>query len=155
MLDFIKPICNEQRYPRCLATLPAVKKLLDEARAHNMLVVYSGIPKVPMTDVVADVAPTGSEPYVQSFINKFLNTDLEKILKDKDIKTVIAVGVSAAGAVLSTSSDAAQRGFEVIVPVDGLSAQDTYYEQYTVWHVSHAPVIANHVTLTSIGMIKF
>ncbi len=155
MLDFIKPICNQQRYPRCLATLPAVKKLLDEARAHDMLVVYTGVPKVPISAVVPEVAAKGTEPYMQSFLDKFLRTDLEKVLKDKGIETVISVGVAAQGAVLTTSSEAAQRGFNVIVPVDGLSAQDTYYEQYSVWHLSHAPVIADHIALTSIDMIKF
>ena len=101
MLDFVQPICGHT--PRCIATLPAVKKLLDEARAHDMMVVYTGIPNVPESAVLPEVAPTGKEPYVQSFIDKFLNSDLEKILKDKGIKTVIAVGVSAVGAVLTLS----------------------------------------------------
>jgi nicotinamidase-related amidase len=153
MLDFVQPICGHT--PRCLATLPAVKKLLDEARAHDMMVIYTGIPNVPESAVLPEVAPTGKEPYVQSFIDKFLSTDLEKILKEKDIKTVIAVGVSAVGAVLTTSSHAAQSGFNVIVPADGLSAPDTYFEQYAVWHLTHAPVIPSHITLTSSSMIKF
>ncbi len=155
MLDFIKPICNAERYPRCVASLPTVKKLLDEARANKMLVVYTGIPKVPMSEVDAEVAPTGNEPYVQSFLDKFLNTDLEKILKDKGIKTVIAVGVSAQGAIITTSSEAAQRGFNVVVAVDGISANIPYAEQYVVWDLVNAPVIAPHITLTTIGMIKF
>ncbi|MGA3310182.1 MAG: cysteine hydrolase [Xanthobacteraceae bacterium] len=153
MLDFVNPICGHT--PRCVATLPAVKKLLDEARKSGTMVVYTGIPQVPMTEVVADLAPTGSEPYVQSFIDKFLNSDLEKILKDKGIKTVIAVGVSAVGAVMNTASHAAQIGFEVIVPADGLSAPDLYFEQYAVWQLTHAPVIPPHITLTSIDMMKF
>jgi nicotinamidase-related amidase len=153
MLDFVAPICGHT--PRCVATLPAVKKLLDEARAHDMMVVYTGIPNLPESAVVPEVAPTGKEPYVQSFIDKFLNSDLEKILKDKGIKTVIAVGVSAVGAVLNTSSHAAQIGFDVIVPADGLSAADTYFEQYAVWQLTHAPVIPPHIALTSVDMIKF
>ena len=43
----------------------------------------------------------------------FCNTDLEKILKDKGIKTVIAVGTSSNGAVLFTASGAAFRGMNV------------------------------------------
>jgi nicotinamidase-related amidase len=153
MLDFVNPICGHT--PRCLASVPAVKKLLEAARKSGTMVVYTGIPKLPATEVLPDLAPTGSEPYVQSFIDKFLNSDLEKILKDKGIKTVIAVGVSAVGAVMNTSSHAAQIGFEVIVPADGLSAPDLYFEQYAVWQLTHAPVIPPHITLTSIDMIKF
>ncbi len=153
MLDFVEPICGH--VPRCIASVPAVKKLLDEARAHGVMVVYTSIPNVPETAVLPALAPTGKEPFVQSYIDKFLNSDLEKILEDKGIKTVITVGVSAVGAVLNTASHAAQAGFEVVVPADGLSAPDLYFEQYTVWQLTHAPVIPPHIALTTVDMIKF
>jgi nicotinamidase-related amidase len=153
MLDFVQPICGH--IPRCLASVPTVKKLLDEARAHDVMVVYTSIPNLPATAVLPALAPTGKEPFVQSYIDKFLNSDLEKILKDKGIKTVITVGVSAVGAVLNTASHAAQAGFEVVVPADGLSAPDLYFEQYTVWQLTHAPVIPPHIALTTVDMIKF
>ncbi len=153
MLDFVAPICGHT--PRCVASLPAVKKLLDEARAHDVFVVYTGIPNLPESATMPEVAPTGKEPYVQSFIDKFLNSDLEKILKDKGIKTVITVGVSAVGAVMNTASHAAQIGFNVVVPADGLSAPNTYFEQYAVWQLTNAPVIPPHITLSTIDMVKF
>jgi len=153
MLDFVNPICGH--YPRCVASIPQVKKLLEGARKSGTTVIYSSVPKVPITEVLAAVAATGNEPFVQSFIDKFINSDLEAILKDKGIKTVIAVGTSAVGAVMNTASHAAQVGFEVIVPADGLSAPDLYFEQYAVWQLTHAPVIPPHITLTSIDMIKF
>ena len=52
--------------------------------------------------MIADVAPEAGEPHVLSGPDKFLHTDLEKIFKDKGIKTVIAVGTAANGAVLYT-----------------------------------------------------
>jgi nicotinamidase-related amidase len=153
MLDFVNPICGH--YPRCVASIPQVKKLLEGARNSGTMVVYTSIPKVPITEVLPDVAATGNEPFVQSFIDKFLNSDLEKVLKDKGIKTVITVGTSAVGAVMNTASHAAQVGFEVIAPADGLSAPDLYFEQYAVWQLTHAPVIPPHITLTMIDMVKF
>ena len=81
-----------------------------------------------------------------------VDTDLEKIIKDKGITTLIMVGQAAQGAVITTGSEAAQRGFKVIVAVDGIAAQDDYYEQYTVWHLGNAPLLANRVTLTSTDM---
>jgi nicotinamidase-related amidase len=155
VLDMIDPICNAKRYPRCLGTVPVVKKLLTDARAKGMMVVYTGIPHVGKTAINKELAPVGNEPYVQSFLDKFLHTDLEKILKDKGITTLIDVGVAAQGAVITTSSEAAQRGFKVIVPVDGMSAQMPYPEQYTAWHLANAPVIAPRITLTTADMIKF
>jgi len=60
--------------------------------------------------------------------------------------------------VLHTASQAALRGFKVVVPVDGMSSpnMDTLYtEQYTAWHLANAPVFGGRVTLTKVDMIKF
>lgn len=155
MLDFLHANCNPEHGKRCMATFPIVKKLLDEARAKQMLVVYTAFGKFTAKDVWADVAPNGSEPFVASFLDKFIGTNLDKILKDKGIKTVILVGSAANGAVFGTASSAAQRGYNVIVPVDGLSSDDLYAEQSAVWNMKNAPVIPAKITLTRVDMIKF
>jgi len=128
MLDFLHSNCNDQRRPRCVASLPTMKKLLGEARAAGVPVVYSITSSAKPEDIWADVAPKDGEPIVQASVDKFDKTDLAKILADKGIKTVITVGTAAQGAILYTASAAALRGFNVIVPVDGLSAEDTYFE---------------------------
>ena len=92
-------------------------------------------------DIAKDLAPTAREPVVLSGVDKFAGTDLEKILKEKGTKTVIVVGTAAHGALLYTASGAAMRGMKVIVPVDGISADTTYPEQYVVWHLVNVPVI--------------
>jgi nicotinamidase-related amidase len=152
MLDFMNQNCGKR--PRCLATIPAVKKLLAEARAKNVSVVYSLIRNTTPADVIKDVAPAAGEASVLSGPNKFLGTELEKILKGKGITTVIVVGTAAHGAVLNTASHAALIGLNVIVPVDGMSA-DAFAEQYTAWHLVNAPVLGPKVTLTKSDMIKF
>jgi len=153
MLDFMNQNCGKR--PRCLASIPAVKKLLAEARAKNMAVVYSLIAKTTAADVIKDVAPVAGEPSVLSGPDKFLRTDLEKILKDKGIKTVITVGTAANGAVLYTASAAALRGMNVIVPVDGMSSADVYADLSTVAVLTTAPSVSSKVTLTKIDMMKF
>ncbi|MBI4194652.1 MAG: isochorismatase family protein [Betaproteobacteria bacterium] len=152
MLDFVIQNCGKR--PRCLASLPAARKFLDEARSKGMFVVYATVPNAKITDTLKDVAPTGSEPVVSSGPDKFINTDLEKILKDKDIQTVITIGTAAHGAVLYTAGAAALRGLKVIVPVDGVS-NDLYTEQYTAWHLANGPVVSRNVTLTKFDMVKF
>ena len=114
MLDFMNQNCGKR--PRCVASIPAMKKLLAAARAAKATVVYSIIANTTTADVIKDVAPQADEPHVQSGPDKFLHTDLEKILKDKGIKTVIAVGTSSNGAVLFTAAGAAFRGMNVIDP---------------------------------------
>jgi len=153
MLDFMKQNCGQR--PRCLATLPAMKKLLGEARAHKLPVVYSIINNSTIADVLPDVAAEAGEPHVLSGPNKFRNTELEKILKDKGITTVIVAGTAANGAVLQTAVGAVGCGFNVIVPVDGLSAVEAYAELATVYTFSNAPALSVKATLTRSGMIKF
>ena len=155
MADFVKQGCNQQRRPRCLATLPKAKKLLAEARAKGMLVVYSIVKGGAIGDTLPEVAPTGNEPVVESGIDKFYKTNLEQILKDKDIKTVIVIGTGAIGAVMYTASGAVIRGMKVIVPVDVVSDVNTYMEQYVAYNFMNAPNIAGNVTLTSVDMMKY
>lgn len=153
MLDFMNQNCGKR--PRCRATVPAMQKLLGEARAAKATVVYSIIANTTTADVVKELAPQAGEPHVQSGPDKFLHTDLEKILKDKGIKTVIVNGTSSNGAVLYTGSGAALRGMNVIVPVDGISAVDAYADVSAIFTFMNAPSVSPKTTLTRSGMIAF
>jgi nicotinamidase-related amidase len=67
---------------------------------------------------------------------------------------LIVTGTSAHGAVLYTASEAAVRNFEVIVPVDGSSAETPFAELVTAWLLKNAPgSVSAHVTLTSTPQI--
>lgn len=153
MLDFMNQNCGKR--PACVASIPAVKKLLAAARTAKVSVIYSIIAHTTTADVIKDVAPLASEPHVQAGPDKFLNTDLAKILKDKRIQTVIAVGTASNGAVLFTGADAAMRGFKVIVPVDGMSAAQPYADLTTAYTFATAPLVSAKSTLTTIDMVKF
>ena len=155
MLDFNEQTCNPQRRPRCIASIPKVKTLLTAARTAGVPVVFSISGGSKPADIAKDLAPTANEPVISSGVDKFSGTDLEKILKDKGTKTVIVVGTAAHGAVLYTASGAAIRGMKVIVPVDGISAENTYVEQYVVWHLVNVPVIGPAFTLTTIDQVTF
>lgn len=154
MLDFLKQNCGKR--PRCVATVPAVAELLTAARAANLSVVYSYFAKHGPADILDKrLMPAAGDPSVTSFADKFINTDLDKILKDKGIKTLIVVGTAANGAVLCTGTDAALRGYNIVLPVDGISSVDTYSEQFSTWQLANGPTFSKHVTITRIGMIKF
>jgi nicotinamidase-related amidase len=155
LLDFNKQTCSTERRPRCIASIPAMEKLLSTAREKGVYIVYSLSAGAATADIARELAPKSSDPVVASGPDKFIGTDLEKILKDKSIKTVIVTGTAAHGAVLYTASGAALRGMKVIVPVDGLSAEALYPEQYTVWNLANAPRVSAEVTVTRTDMIKF
>jgi len=168
VMDLIKQACNENARPRCIASIPKVAKLIAAARASGATVIYTifpsprpDIPAPVIGDTLPQVAPKGDEPVITSFVDKFIlgnkDTGLEKILKDKGITTIIAVGTAANGAVLYTSSAASLRGFNVVVPVDGMSGtgQIVYDEQAVAYTLTHAPIVSPKITLTSVDMIKF
>jgi nicotinamidase-related amidase len=153
MLDFMNQNCAQR--PRCVASVPAMKKLLEAARAAKATVVYSIIANSTPADVMKDVAPLAGEPHVLSGPDKFLGTDLAKILKDKGITTVIAAGTAANGAVLFTASGAAFRGMNVVIPVDGMSAIDAAAEYSTAIEFLTAPLVSAKTKLTRSDLIKF
>lgn len=161
VMDLVKQTCNNENRPRCIASIPKIEKLIAAARAQGVMLIYTTAGAVPITDTLPAVAPKGNEPVVVSFVDKFIlgnkDTGLEKILKDGGITTVITVGTAAHGAVLYTSSAAALRGFNVIVPVDGISGpgENTYIEQYVAYNLTSAPVLSSKITLTRIDMIQF
>lgn len=158
MLDFIKQICSPQLIPRCVASLPKVQGLLKEARAKGVHVIYSIAFGTSVGDIWPEVAPLPGEPVVQSVADKFFRTDLEKILNEKGVKTVVMVGTAAQGAVLYTASQAAWRGLKVIVPVDGMSSEDPYVEQYVVQQfVGRVAtlILRGAVTVTKLSLIRY
>jgi nicotinamidase-related amidase len=168
VMGFVRGSCNVERRPRCVATIPHVKKLLTEARAHGVLVMHS----VPCGSasgdfIVADLAPLPGEaiippngpnkflPFDVLCSNKDIGFDLEKVLKDHGIRTVITVGTQVQTAVLHTAAEAALRGYKVIVPVDGMSGNSLYPEQYTAWHLANTERVMQQVTLTKVDLIGY
>jgi nicotinamidase-related amidase len=156
LLDFDTNTCNSEKRPRCLASLPKVAKLLADARSHGLSVAYSTVAAGSIQAVPPALAARPDDPVVRSGVDKFIGTDLAEILKARDIRTVIVTGTSAQGAVLYTASAAALRGFEVVVPVDGMSAEDPFAELATAWVLANAPgSVSAHMTLTRSDMIGY
>jgi len=159
VLDMMKGNCGMR--PRCGATVPSVKKLIDAARAHDMMVAYNLTGQNPKTEDMVDqsLAPRPGELLIANGrgADKFIDsTNLLQALKDKGIKTVIVTGTSAQGAVSGTSNGAAQRGFKAVVPVDGMSSEDAFNELYAAWHLAKGgpAALVQNVTLTRRVMIR-
>ena len=155
ILDIEERTCNSKNRPRCVASAPAIKAFLQKARQKGVTIVYSLTGMGTPETLLPEVTPMGGEPIVKSSVDKFFRTELENILRAKGIKTVVIAGTTAEGAVLHTATGAAVRGFQVIVPVDGMSAGSLYAEQYTAWHLINAPGSRQKTTLTRFDMIEF
>src|SRR5262249_927919 len=117
-LDFMKGNCGVR--PRCAATIPIANKLIEQAHAPNMLMIYTLLGENPKHDGLADgiTKRHDGEWIERGGADKCINSDIEQRLKAKGIKTVIVMGTSAQGAVVGTSNGAVQRGYQAVVPVD-------------------------------------
>jgi hypothetical protein len=140
--------------PRCLASVPNVKRIHDAARAAGTMFWYSAGSK-DMID--PGITPREGEYFSQNGPDKFLGSNLEEKLKAGGIQTVIVCGTSFQGVGIGTGTEAAQRGYKVIVPIDCLSSEDPYMEQYSAWHFFKGGpnVVVRNSTITRTSMIKF
>jgi nicotinamidase-related amidase len=152
VLDMETSICKNTR---CLASIFKINKLLTKSRDMGMLVVYSITEMGNPSDIAWQIAPLPGDPIVKSVVDKFYKTNLEPILQEQGIKTVLITGFAANGAVLHTAISATFRGYDVIIPVDCMSAVIPYAEQYTAWHMLNSPGTRNRATLTKVNLISF
>jgi nicotinamidase-related amidase len=157
VMDFTKQTCTPERRKRCADSVPKVVAFVTEARAKGALIIYSvAVPNSVPADILPALTPNAGEQVLPPLgPDKFINSDLEKTLKDKSIKTVVAMGTQAQTSVLHTAATAALKGFKVIVPVDGMSGDDVFPELYTAWHLATAARISSNATLTKFEMIGF
>src|SRR5947199_9041673 len=106
VLDFMKGNCGVR--PRCVASVPNVKKLIDAARAHDMMLAYTLVGQDPTPAGMVDqsLVPRPNEVIIKGSggADKFVNSNLDQGLKETGIKTVIVTGTSAQGAVGGTTN---------------------------------------------------
>jgi nicotinamidase-related amidase len=158
VLDLMRDNCGAR--PRCAAIVPNVKKLIDQARAHNMMIVYNltGASK-PEDMVDASVMPKPGDFLIKNGRggDKFIDSNLDAGLKEKGIKTVIITGTSAQGAVATSSNGATGRGYKAVVPVDGTASEDSFRELYAIFHLAGGgpAALTQNVTVTRSDLIKF
>jgi hypothetical protein len=138
-LDFLQSNCQPR--PTCVASLPNVQSGLQQARAANATVVYSDTG--PTQTILDAVAPEAGEPKVSSSADKFFNTDLDNILKNAGVTTVVITGTSSNGAVLYTGYGAVVRGYTVVVAEDGISANSDFANKFTEWQLLNLPGPSN------------
>ena len=159
ILDMMKMNCGAR--PRCVATVPNIKKLHEAARAAGAMVWYSFVGSDGKATTADQFDPAftakDGEWARQNGPDNFIGSNLEEKLKARGIKTVIVCGTSFQGVGIGTGGGAAQRGYKVIIPIDCLSSEDPYMEQYAAYHLfKGGPAgVTSQVTMTRTTMIKF
>jgi hypothetical protein len=162
VLDYVEDICIKQ--PTCTGQmLPAMTPFLERVRKAGLVVAY-GTRKQNMTHWLKEVAPApGDIQIISTAQDRFYNTDLDKVLKAKGIKTLIMVGWKISGSVTYTSVGAMIRDYTVVIPMDTTSAGSGYETTIGFYNVlnsgnanlANEPLKPKAVTLTRTDMVTF
>ena len=162
VLDYVEPICNSQ--PKCKGQmLPAMTPFMARARKAGFVVAY-GTREQNMSKWLPEVAPApGDIKILNTAQDRFYNTDLDKALKAKGIKTIIMVGWKVSGSVAYTSVGATLRDYTVVIPVDTTTATTDYETAIGFYQIlnqgngnlTNEPLKPKAPTLTRTDMITF
>jgi nicotinamidase-related amidase len=162
VLDYVEDICATQA--KCKnQMLPAMTPFMQRVRKAGLTVAY-GTREQNMTKWLKEVAPAaGDIKIINTAQDRFYNTDLDKALKAKGIKTIIMVGWKISGSVTYTSVGAMARDYTVVIPMDTTTAASDYETTIGFYNVlnsgnanlANEPLKAKSVTLTRTDLITF
>lgn len=162
VLDYVQDICNNQS--KCKnGMLPAVTPFLAKARQAGVTVAY-GTRAQNQTMWLPEVAPKPGDIRVTNTAqDRFYGTDLDKELKAKGIKTIVAVGWKISGSITYTSVGAMAHGYTVVVPIDTTAATSDYEQTIGFYNVLNSgsanlrnqPLKPGSVTLSRTDLISF
>jgi len=137
--DFVHPD-GALFVPDAPKTVPAIARLLEKARKSGVPVFYTqdwhdeddpefaiwGRHAVAGTwgaEIVEDLKPQKGDVLIKKLrYDGFYGTSLDHLLRLKGVKRLVVVGTVANICVLHTAGSAALRWYEVVVPMDGVSA---------------------------------
>jgi len=138
--DFVTGVFKSERASKII---PNIKRLLDSARKQGVPIVYATDAHMPQVDPEFEVwgphAVRGSwgaeiinglKPEKGDFrvlkrkYSAFQGTDLDMLLRQLKIETLILTGVVTDICIQHTAADAFFRGYKVIVPQDCVEAVD-------------------------------
>jgi nicotinamidase-related amidase len=162
VLDYVEGICNRQSNCKT-KMLPAMTPFMERVRKAGLTVAF-GTRAQTQNEWLKEVAPApGDIRITNTAQDRFYNTDLDKELKAKGIKTLIMVGWKVSGSVTYTSVGAMAHDYTVVIPVDTTAAATDYETTIGFYNVLNSgnanlrnePLKPKAVTLSRTDMITF
>jgi nicotinamidase-related amidase len=113
-----------------------IKSYIEEFRKHGIPIIcihhsdplegpFPGTPEFEFPD---DIGITKDDPRViKTYGNGFNKTDLDKILKEKDVNTLFLCGLSSVGCVLATYIGAQDHDYKVFLLKDAIMSHNAEY----------------------------
>ncbi|MGZ3408791.1 MAG: isochorismatase family protein [Xanthobacteraceae bacterium] len=163
VMDFNAAVCKPN--PACIATMPGVVAFAKRARDAKVPVLHTtAITPAGPSPALDEVAPQSGEPVIAARADKFIDSNLEELLKQRNATTLILVGTVANGAIMYTAFHANVRGFTVVVAEDGISSATPFNNLFARHQLLQQPGFANtankpledkRVTLSKMDLITF
>ena len=94
------------------------------------------LPGSPATDIVPEVKPHESDLVLPRLhgLSPFSGTELDFVLRNLDVTTLIAVGVSVNVAITNLTFDAVNAGYQVVIPIDAVAGTPRSYVEQVFEH---------------------
>lgn len=150
--------CNDPQQI-CSELAPVLAAFLPRAREANVFIVYT-VSLSARGTALGDVWPgfnrRDNEPVIYpDGTDKFQGGELDALLRERGMQTVIVTGSSSNQAVLYTASGAARNhGYRVIIPVDGMNAVNPYEHEYTLHQLNNVS-FASSFSFTTLDTLTF
>jgi nicotinamidase-related amidase len=112
-------------------------------------------PGSPALAIVDALAPRGEEPIVTKHrVGAFPGTDLEMLLRAREIETLVLLGIATSGVVLSTLRHAADADYRLVVVEDGCADADAEVHRVLMTKVfpRQAKVTTCDVLIAALGV---
>ena len=94
------------------------------------------LPGSPATEIVPEVKPDESDLVLARLhgLSPFSGTELDFVLRNLDVTTLVAVGVSVNIAITNLTFDAVNAGYQVVIPTDAVAGTPQGYVEQVFEH---------------------
>lgn len=142
VIDMLKDfVTGALKCERARRIIPNIRRLLERGRGKGIPVIYASDAHVPEVDhefklwgshavegtngaqVIDELKPQEGDHVIgKRRYSAFFGTDLDLLLKELDVSTVILTGLHSNLCVKHTAADAFFRGYSVVIPEDCVEA---------------------------------
>jgi len=94
------------------------------------------LPGSPATDIVPEVKPHESDIVLPRLhgLSPFSGTELDFVLRNLDVTTLVVAGVSVNVAITNLTFDAVNAGYQVVIPIDAVAGTPPSYVEQVFEH---------------------
>ena len=153
LVDFVSPK-GKLFVPDTRKTIEPLRRLIGKARKAGVTITYiqdwhrsddpefsiwgpHAIQETPGTRVIAELVPSPKDYIIRKrTYDPFFATDLDLLLRQKGIQNVIVTGTVANICVLHAAGSASLRGYQVVIPIDAISALNAFDLQTALRQIS-------------------